>query len=145
MISLLKNVPIFAGLTEEALKLLLQQAVEQEFPAGSVIVKEGEASNLLFLIGEGKVRVVKNFERAGEVELAVLEARDFFGEMCIIDTMPRVATVQAVGPTRLFSISSMAFHRLYCQMPAQHSILILNIARDLARRLRHLDETFAAR
>lgn len=145
MISLLENVPIFAGLEEDALELLLEHATKRDFAANEVVVREGDASNLLFLIGSGHVRILKNFGLPNQIELTTLGAKDFFGEMCIIDTLPRMATVIAGEPSTLFSISSMAFHRLYQKMPAQHSILILNIARDLARRLRRLDEIFAAR
>ncbi|HWB60524.1 MAG TPA: cyclic nucleotide-binding domain-containing protein [Chthoniobacteraceae bacterium] len=144
MISLLENVPIFAGLQDEALELLLDHAVRCDHATGEVVVREGEASNLLFLIGSGSVRVIKNFGAPNAMELTTLTAKDFFGEMCIIDTLPRMATVVTGEPSVLFSISTMAFHRLYQKMPAQHSILILNIARDLARRLRRLDEVFAA-
>ena len=144
MISLLEDVPIFAGLQEEALELLLEQATKLDYAENETVVREGDASNLLFLIGSGFVRIIKNFGKPNQIELITLGAKDFFGEMCIIDTLPRMATVVTGAPSTLFSISSMAFHRLYQKMPAQHSILILNIARDLARRLRKLDEIFAA-
>ena len=70
---------------------------------------------------------------------------DFFGEMCILETLPRAATVLAVTDATLYSLTSMAFYHLYEVMPGQYSILVLNIARDLSRRLRHLDDVFAAR
>jgi CRP-like cAMP-binding protein len=65
--------------------------------------------------------------------------------MCILETLPRSATVQAMVDSTLLSLSSVTFYHLYHEMPAQHSILVVNIARDLSRRLRHLDEAFAAR
>ena len=83
--------------------------------------------------------------KTDEVELAKLGERDFFGEMCILETLPRSATVQAVVDTTLYSLTAMTFYHLYQAMPGQYSILLLNIARDLSRRLRHLDEVFAAR
>lgn len=144
MISLLENVPIFAGLEPVALELLLEHSARLDYAADAVVVREGEASNLLFLIGSGSVRILKNYGQQNQLDLTALAAKDFFGEMCIIDTLPRMATVVTREPSTLFSISTAAFHRLYHQMPAQHSILILNIARDLARRLRRLDEIFAA-
>jgi CRP-like cAMP-binding protein len=91
------------------------------------------------------VRVCKNFAQPGEVELVTLGPKSFFGEMCILEAMPRSATVQAVAASRLFSLPAGAFHHLYKAMPAQYCILLLNIARDLSRRLRRLDEMFAAR
>jgi CRP-like cAMP-binding protein len=97
------------------------------------------------LIGTGAVRVCKNLGRADEIELAKFGPRDFFGEMCILETLPRCASVQATEHTVLQSLTSLAFHHLYEAMPRQYSILVLNIARDLSRRLRRVDEVFASR
>jgi CRP-like cAMP-binding protein len=96
-------------------------------------------------MGKGEVRVVKHLGEACETELARLKERDFFGEMCILETLPRSASVQAVTDVVVYSVSSMDFLKLYQQHPAQYGILLLNLARDLSRRLRHLDEAFAAR
>jgi CRP/FNR family cyclic AMP-dependent transcriptional regulator len=145
VIALLQSVPIFAGLEQKALGLLLEHTKEQEFPENGVIACEGETCNKLFVIGSGSVRLFKNFGKAGQVELATLGSKDFFGESCILDTLPRMATIQAASPTTLFTISSMAFYHLYQNMPAQHCILLLNIARDLSRRIRAMDAIFAAR
>ena len=141
----LENVPIFAGLDNQALQLLLEHTREQDYPEGELIIQEGEKSNSMFVIGSGRVRVCKNFGAANEIEIATLGPKEFFGEMCIVDTLPRCATIQAREPSTVFGISSMAFYRLYKSMPSQHSVLVLNIARDLSRRLRHLDALFAAR
>jgi CRP-like cAMP-binding protein len=141
----LQNVPIFAGLDEAALTLLWERATEIKAREGGVVVREGEAGNRLFVVGEGLVRVCKHFGHPDELELARLAPGNFFGEMCILETLPRSATVQALTDTTLYSLTSIAFYHLYETMPAQHSILVLNIARDVSRRLRHLDEIFAAR
>ena len=145
VIELLQSVPIFAGLGKEALELLLEHTKEKEYPEGGVIACEGETCNTLFLIGSGSVRLIKHFGTADQVELATLNAKDFFGESCILDTLPRMATIQAVSPTTVFSISSRAFYHLYQTLPAQHCILLMNIGRDLSRRIRAMDEVFAAR
>ena len=141
----LSNVPIFAGLEEAALELLWERAAEGQAPAGSVIVQEGDPGNRLYLIGQGLVRVCKKLGQADEVELARFGPNDFFGEMCILETLPRCASVQAVIDTTLYSLTSLTFHHLYEVLPRQYSILVLNIARDLSRRLRRVDEVFASK
>lgn len=145
MLEYLERAPIFAGLEPSALQLLVSRAQRSVVPAGAVILKEGEPGNRFFLIESGAVRVLKNYGAPEETELARLEANDFFGEMCILETLPRTATVRAAAETSLISLSSMAFLHLYEQVPAQYGLLVLNLARDLSRRLRHLDERFAAR
>jgi CRP/FNR family transcriptional regulator, cyclic AMP receptor protein len=142
---ILNRVSIFAGLTDPALKMLLERAQTSTVAPGAIILREGESGNRFFLIAKGAVRVVKKFGETDEVELAVLHAGNFFGEMCILETLPRAATVQAVGETSLMMFSSVAFYELYEAMPEQYGVLVLNIARDISRRLRCIDEVFAAR
>jgi CRP/FNR family cyclic AMP-dependent transcriptional regulator len=141
----LQNVPILAGLDDAALALLAGRVIENKAPAQSVILREGDAGNRFFLIESGAVRVCKNFGQPNEVELVRLGKGDFFGEMCILETLPRSATVQATEDATLYSLSSIVFYQLYESLPRQYGILLVNIARDLSRRLRHLDEVFAGR
>lgn len=110
-----------------------------------MIVREGALGNRLFLINSGMVRVSKNFGTPEQVQLALMQPGDHFGEMCILEPMPRSATVQAVTDTKLSGLSAMVFLELYEKMPKQYGLLLLNIARDLSRRLRKLDTTFAGR
>jgi CRP/FNR family transcriptional regulator, cyclic AMP receptor protein len=145
MIEPLQKITIFAGLDEAALTQLVSKAVRLEVESGHVVVREGESGNRFYLLLTGSARVVKAFGTEDEVELAKIHAGDFFGEMCLLETLPRVATVQTESPAVLLRLSAMAFLDLYESRPNQHSILILNLARDLSRRLRRLDEAFAAR
>lgn len=144
MKNLLRDLPVFAGLDESALELLLAEVRELQVADGGEIVSEGQSSNEMFFIAAGEARVCKGFGTPGEVELARLGPMDFFGEMCILETLGRSATVQAVGDCTVFGLGAGAFHRLYRAMPGQHGILVINLARDLSRRLRRMDEKFAA-
>ena len=139
----LPPVRVLNGLSEKALGLLSSQAERHVIPPGTVFVKEEETGNRMFLIESGAVRVFKN-RKGKEVELAVLKTGDCFGEGCILTTLPRMASVQSTIETVVYSLSSMAFYRLYQTMPDQYSILVLNIARELSRRLRELDDSLVA-
>ncbi len=114
------------------------------FPPEAIVLREGDVGNRFFIIGNGKVRVCKKTGHPDEVELAVIGPNEFFGEMCILETLPRTATVQTLEATTLYSLSSLDFLHLYEAMPEEYGILVLNIARDLSRRLRRLDTRFAA-
>ncbi|MDI1318570.1 MAG: cyclic nucleotide-binding domain-containing protein [bacterium] len=136
------RLPVMAGLDEAALQFLGGQTGEEQYPAGGVIVREGEKGDRVYFVCTGRVRVVK--ERAGEpaVQLAEFGSGDFFGEMSLVESVVRSASVIATEPTRVFTLRGMDFYKLYRQRPDQYGIVVLNIARDLARRLRHLDEDF---
>lgn len=140
-----RKVPVFAGLSSSALGFLASRAIFHSFQTGDLIVSEGENGNKFYVICEGSVRVVKHLATPHETELAQLRGGEFFGEMCILETLPRTATVQALAPSELWSLSSIAFYQLYQSMPQEYSILVLNLARDLSRRLRKLDEAFCGR
>jgi CRP/FNR family cyclic AMP-dependent transcriptional regulator len=142
---LLCSVPIFAGLDDKALAIFLEHAERISVPKDALITREGEVNHFMYLIEAGEVSIIKNFNTPDPVALAVLGPGQFFGEMCILETLPRVATGKATRETTVVSVASTAFYHLYEKMPRQHSILILNLARDLSRRLRHLDEIFAAK
>jgi CRP-like cAMP-binding protein len=140
-----EKIPIFAGLTAEALAFLTQKAKNSTAAAGEFIVREGESGNRMFIIRSGCVRVWKGKSDNSQVEIARLQTGDFFGEMCILETLPRAATIEALEESGLCSLSSIAFYEFYQKMPDQYSILVLNIARDLSRRLRRLDQIYAAK
>lgn len=145
MTSPLASLPLFAGLEPDALALLDAKLRPQPFASGEVIVREGEPGNRLFLIHRGSVRIIKHYASPEPVTLATLPERDFFGEMCLLETLPRAASVLGASDGELLSLSSVAFYELYKAKPEQYCILILNLARDLSRRLRRLDEAFASR
>lgn len=143
-LSFLQAIPIFAGLSAEALADLTAGSREVACADGTLAVHQGDLGHEMFIIHSGKVEVVRNLGTADEVLVTTLGARDFFGEMCIIECIPRCASVRVLGDTILFGIKSMALFHLYQSRPEQYSIVILNVARDLSRRLRKLEENWAA-
>ena len=136
------GLPVLAGLDEAALQFLGGMVTEANFAAGSVVLREGEPGDRVFFICAGGVRVVKETGGEPAVHLAEFGPGDFFGEMSLVESVVRSASVIATGPTRLFTLKSMDFYKLYKQRPDQYGIVMLNIARDLARRLRRLDGQF---
>lgn len=140
-----EKIPIFAGLSPEALQFLTGKAKPVTIAADEFVVREGETGNRMFIIRSGAVKVWKGKADQSQVEIARLEAGDFFGEMCILETLPRAASIQAAQESSLCALSSIAFYDLYRAMPEQYSILVLNIARDLSRRVRRLDQIYAAK
>jgi CRP-like cAMP-binding protein len=142
---LLNNAPIFAGLKDSAMQIFLEKAKELTAPAGVVIAREGETNDSMYLIQTGEVAIIKKFGTPAPVKLATLGPGECFGEMCILETQPRSATAQAVSEATVISVATSAFFQLYQKAPDQYCIVLLNLARDLSRRLRKLGEAFAAR
>jgi len=136
----LHQVPIFAGLNDEAVACLANLAREEQFPRDTVIIGEGELGNRIYLIGAGHATVVKGYGGPGPVELARFGPGECFGEMSLIESAARSASVVSEDEVTAYTLKGADFHRLYKEMPAQYGIVMLNIARVLTRRLRALDE-----
>jgi CRP-like cAMP-binding protein len=145
LLNTLAATPILVGLRAEALTLLGGEGQRRDFGPGESIVREGDAGHSFFIIVEGDVEVIKNHGSGHAVLLAKLHAGTFFGEMCVVDPVPRAATVQTTSPVSVIEIKAATLYHLFQKMPDQYAIMILNVARDMARRLRKLDEAFAAR
>src|ERR1700732_1643224 len=140
----LRTIPIFAGLNEAALSELVNVVEEVSAEGNDVIVREGEAGNRMFIIYSGRVEVVKYLDQPKETILAVFGPRDFLGEMSMIECVTRSASLRAADRSFLFALKGTDLYRLYRHQPDQYAIVILNIARDLSRRLRSIDELFTA-
>jgi CRP-like cAMP-binding protein len=124
---LLGGCPLFGGVTQDDLAAIGERAIEVDFPADHVIARQGEIGTGLFVVIDGAVRVVRD-----GAELARLGPGDFFGEMSVIDGLPRVAQVVTTAPTRCLALASWEFERLVLEHPS----IGLAILRGLSARLR---------
>src|SRR5262245_34245474 len=127
-----------AGLDEAALQYLGGLAGEETYAAGEVIVREGDPGDGMYFVCTGRVRISKDDGTEPAVVLAEMGTGDYFGEMSLVESVARSASVVAIEATRVFTLKSVNFYKLYRTRPDQYGIVILNIARDLARRLRRL-------
>ena len=142
----LASIPLLGGTTLPAQTLLAHEGLVHDFAPGAWIVREGDEGHSFFILVEGDVVVVKHADSPHAVTLlATLHPGNFFGEMCVVDPVPRTASVCAISKVTVIEIKAATPHHLFRQMPDQYSIVLLNLARDMARRLRALDEAFAAR
>jgi CRP/FNR family cyclic AMP-dependent transcriptional regulator len=124
---LLAGCPLFRGIDAEGLAGLADLATSVDFPTGHVIARQGEIGTGFFVVITGAVRVVRD----GEV-VARLGAGEFFGELSVLDRMPRNASVVAEAPTSCLALASWDFEKVLLDEPA----LTLSILRGVAARLR---------
>jgi CRP/FNR family transcriptional regulator, cyclic AMP receptor protein len=133
--SFLRTVPISSKLDEEELARFAELTREKNYPKGSVIVFEDDPGDSLFVVRQGRVKVVLIGEDGREVILGVLGVGEHFGELSLIDDQPRSAHVIAMEETNLLVLRRDDFRRRVESNPAVAWALLT----ELARRLRRAD------
>jgi CRP-like cAMP-binding protein len=139
---LLRRHPIFSHLSAKEIDQLLEDKVseEKECPQHSVILREGELGDSIFLIGSGSVQIVLNGKDGREILLAIFRNGDVFGEMGLFQQRPRSATVIANEPCILLEIKGDEFLKLAHMYPDMELKMLLS----LSERLRHVNEQVLA-
>ncbi|MBV8122828.1 MAG: Crp/Fnr family transcriptional regulator [Burkholderiaceae bacterium] len=134
-LDLIRRVPLFSLLTTDQAQSIADSVVKRRFKRGELIVEQGTKSNALFILLNGRARVLTADTRGREVILAVLEPGDYVGEMSLIDNEPHSATVRAEVQTDMLVLGRNEFARC---LPDSSS-LSYAILRGLVARLRNAD------
>ncbi|WP_455218102.1 Crp/Fnr family transcriptional regulator [Kaarinaea lacus] len=133
---LLSNISLFADLSAPDLEAITKLAVTRNFPRNTMVLCEGDQSDSLYVVLSGKVKVFLSDEEGKEVTLNVQGEGEYFGELALLDSSPRSASVVTVEEKKLAIISKKAFEDCMEKNPG----IPLKISRNLARRLRDLSE-----
>jgi len=139
----ISKVPIFAAMSPEAMQRIGALARRLDLEGPGPIFKEGEPAKEMVVVLAGQLEVRKRARSGAEAVIATLHAGDVAGEMSLIDIQPRSAGVSSVGPAAMAVLSHSDLATLYREDPAAYTILVLNIAREISRRLRRVDVLLA--
>src|SRR5215217_6283275 len=104
---ILRTVNMFAEATDDTLADVLSLIEEVQVPAGELIIRQGDIGDCMYIIVEGRVRVFQ-----GEHTLNFLGKRNVVGELAVLDSEPRVASVAAVEDSRLWRLDQEELYTL---------------------------------
>lgn len=137
-VSVLSEMPVFGGVPEDALTFIAKRAKCVELSAGDHFFHEGESGETMYVLRTGRVQLTR---RLGEQEqtLGTLGPGDCFGEMALIDLYPRSATVHAIKDCIALGVSNALLYELYETNPEPFTLIMMNLAREISRRLRECD------
>ena len=135
MENVLKNISLFSGLCDDKCKELLKTARKKTFPKNSILCNEGDISDSLYVIISGKVKVTINDEEGKEVILSILGPGEYFGEMSLLDSEPRSASVITKEPTEVLIISKHDFTNVFSA-----NTVTTNLMKGLIQRLREANK-----
>jgi CRP/FNR family transcriptional regulator, cyclic AMP receptor protein len=130
----LQKYSLFGGMLPEQIERIRHLMVQSSHPAGGTIVQEGTPNDRIYFILEGRVEVTKD-----GCLLSELGEGDAFGEMELLDVQPSAATIRALTMVSVAAITNRAIHEIYSMDPKAFSLMIMNLARELSRRLRRMD------
>lgn len=124
----LRAVPLFQGMTDQALEAVAALANEVEIADGATVTREGDPGDSFFVIVDGRLRISRHGETIRD-----LGPGEFLGEISLVDGRPRTATAVAVGPVNAIVIERPAFLELMDRFGAVR----LGILMALSDRIRH--------
>jgi CRP/FNR family transcriptional regulator, cyclic AMP receptor protein len=132
----LATVPLFDGAPERAVEVAASVVRPRRFDEGSVLFREGDAGDALYLLEGGLVKLSKVDLGGHEKTLALLQPPEFFGEMALLGHATRSATALALSQVSALLLYRDDFQRLLAAYPA----VSLNLTTTLANRLRGMDD-----
>jgi len=139
----LSEIGLFGALSEPILEHLAASLHLATPGPGHVVFREGDAATEMYVVLNGEFEVLKRSKRGIDARVAMLGAGDWFGEMSILDVHPRSATVRALAPSRVLVITAGDLDAMYRRDVRAYALLVLNVARELSRRLRVADGILA--
>jgi CRP-like cAMP-binding protein len=134
-VALLAQTALFAGLRKRLLRRLAILLLEKTYQPGEEIFREGEPGRALFVVASGRVEAIRTTPD-GEERLAVFEEKSVFGELALIDDLPRAATARTLAPTTVLLLYRSHFDELMEGDPRVALALCRNLLRTLARYVR---------
>ena len=132
----LGSIPMFRHLGSRQRARLAQHFCRRSYPAGAVIVRQGDTSMSFYVVLSGRVRIVRHSPGDDGVDIVEEGPGSFFGEMGVIDDLPRAATVMALEPTECGLLAKWDFQRELSADPG----IALSLISVLNARIRTLED-----
>jgi len=133
-VNCLKKIDLFAAFSDDELAGFAKDIKEVQYSSGDMLCEEGEPGDEMFILLNGKLKVYKD-----KRTIAVLSPIDYVGEMAIIETKPRSASVQVVDDSMLLEISARQFRTYFADQPRS----LVSLMQTLSQRIRKDTEVLA--
>lgn len=138
----IKNSTMLRGFTDQELKVLANVCELRSMSEGTTVFIENMPGEALFLIKAGTIRISKMFAEGDEKTLVVLGPEDIFGEMAVIDGLPRSATARVAEDAELISLKKKDFEALSRDNVELAFKLVSNIVRVFSKRVRETNDEY---
>ncbi|MBI4801033.1 MAG: cyclic nucleotide-binding domain-containing protein [Elusimicrobia bacterium] len=133
----LKNIGLFEGIKKRNLIHILENLQERTYLKGETIFTQGDIGRALFIVFSGKIALAR-LDPATQKSSVIAEVHpgEFFGEMALLEEMPRTATACALEDTKVFMLFKIKLETLLFARPAVGVVIATQLAKILSARLR---------
>ena len=131
-----KNIPVLSSLTDQNLKKLIDNSHLVHYETGSNIIEQGDKTDSVYFLISGTVHVIDYSRLDRAVTYASLKEGDMFGEMAVIDGLPRSAWVSAVTPCDVICLTG----EIFLELVQNDNKLCFILLKQLSSRIRRADE-----
>jgi CRP/FNR family transcriptional regulator, cyclic AMP receptor protein len=138
-IEMLQHMPVFGAISEDALRFLLERSRAKRVRAGEFFFREQDEATNMYVLEAGSVSVIKSWQGRDFV-LHGLGVGDCFGEMALMDLLPRSASLRADEDCQAMEFGMSELLQLFERDPEQFALIQMNIGREVCRRLRATNE-----
>jgi ATP-binding cassette subfamily B protein len=138
--SRLRRVPLFADLPLEALAAITSRLEIERYAPGDTIIRQGDVGDKLYLIDRGQVEISAHDGASPEQHLNTLHEGDYFGEIALLLDIPRTATVRALSPVQVLTLSKADFRLLVERLP----VIAQRLGPTVQGRLAQQEQQFGA-
>ncbi|MEI6315896.1 MAG: Crp/Fnr family transcriptional regulator [Syntrophus sp. (in: bacteria)] len=136
LVSLIKQIPLFGSLIPEEIESLAALLRRRSIRKGDILFQKGDEGTALYAILRGCIKIIVTNPAGDKITVAILNDGDFFGEMALLDGMPRSADAVALEETQLAVLDRSDF----LMFLSQHEHAVRAILRTLSIRLRKTDD-----
>lgn len=131
-IATLQAVPLFAGVSEKQLAILVEDFRPRDYKKDELIFRQGDESREIYIVLKGKVRIYKISPAGNETSIDIFSTHDVLGEFAALDSEPRSTSAKAISAVTLLVMSQEHFLHHLTTLPG----LAINLARLMAGKLR---------
>ncbi len=139
-IKLLKSIPLFKDLTQMELIQVAKEVKNKKLPKGTIVIEEGSEEGSLFILKSGFAKVYRIDQKGRKKVLGKFEKGQWFGEVSLIDHLPRSASCVLEEDSELLEIAKESFHKLMEESLELKAKLQQKLLEDLCKKLRRSND-----
>jgi CRP-like cAMP-binding protein len=135
VLDVLAVIPAFDRLSRTELKLVGRMLHERQYQKGEIVFNEGEPGAGMYIVITGEIEITKKINGVNAISLADIKERSFFGELALLDEIPRSASAIAKTDSVLYGFSKPSLETLCSRNPHLGIKILSNLSRLVCRRL----------